>query len=67
MTGPVVVPLGRRRTAAVVVRELHGRINLAMSLCSHREWCPVDQVTVDLIRRALLGASIDELRKEGSE
>lgn len=57
MTRPV------RHLRAVETRsDLRGRINLALSLLSHRPVCPRCQHTAELVQTALSGASIDELR-----
>lgn len=41
--------------------DLRGRINLAMSLLSHRHFCEHCDPTLELVRGALAGSSIDQL------
>jgi len=43
--------------------DMRGRINLALSLLSHRHFCEHCDPTLDLIREALAGASLDQLRE----
>lgn len=42
--------------------DMRGRINLALSLLSHRRFCEHCDPSLDLVRGALAGSSIDELR-----
>lgn len=47
--------------AADTIHDLRVRVNIAAAILAHRPFCPPCQAHVDQARRALAGASIDQL------
>lgn len=57
----------RRREPVTVIVDMHARIALCLSILNHRPWSPEDQPHIDQARRALLGATIDDLQNPGGQ
>lgn len=59
----MIIPLQPRRATQASLR---GRIALALSILSHRPWCPACAGHARQARQALEGASIDQISQEGA-